>query len=158
MAGYMTSIKYAYDRFCKERFPVPSEVQLFSLQRRIGVIFPDDYRRFILEFNGGYFNDPVITPVGPGCPTECLDSLFGIGASHPYSELGDPGDIGLFDDNDPPKIVPIGRTAVGGLIILDTAPGDEKGSVFLKQAWGDFYYLTESIDEFFSLLREPTRR
>ena len=47
---------------------------------------------------------------------------------------------------------------MGGLIILDTAPGDGNGAIFLKQAWGDFYYLTEGIEDFFALLREPKRR
>jgi len=154
----MTTIQSAYDRFGKVRFSPPSEGELFALQRQIGVVLPPDYRQFILDFNGGYFSDPVITPVGLGCPTECLDSLFGIGASHPSAELGRPADIALFDENDPPKIIPIGNTAVGGLIILDTAPGDGNGSIFLKQAWGDFYYLTENLAEFFALLREPTRR
>ena len=153
----MTTIQSVCDRFCKERFPLPSEGQLFSLQRQIGVVLPPDYRDFILDFNGGCFTDPIITPVGPGCPTECLDSLFGIGASRPRIELGREADIALFDDNNPPKIIPIGLTAVGGLIILDTAPGDGNGCIFLKQAWGNFYYLTDSIEGFFALLREPAR-
>ena len=152
----MTTIQSAYDRFCKERFPVPSDAQLSALEQRIGVVLPADYRRFILQFNGGYFADPLITPVGQGCPTECLDSLFGIGASHPTAELGRERDIGLFDDNDPPIIVPIGSTAVGGLIILDTAPGEEQGSICLKQAFGDFFYLTDSIEGFFGLLRDSS--
>jgi hypothetical protein len=79
--------------------------------------------------------------------------MYGIGASHPSAELGNPVGIGLFDDNDPPIIVPIGSTPLGGLIILDTAPGDEKGSICLKQAWGDFYYLADNIEDLFALLR-----
>ncbi len=126
----MTVIQSAYDRFCRSRFPLPSEAQLAGLEQRLGIIFPSDYRRFILERNGGYFNDPLITPVGEGCPLECLDSLWGICASHPTAELGRHRDIALFDDNDPPKIVPIGNTAVGGLIILDTAPGEGGGRSF----------------------------
>jgi hypothetical protein len=47
---------------------------------------------------------------------------------------------------------------MGGLIILDTAPGYENGSIFLKQAWGAFYYLTENIEGFFALLEEVPRR
>jgi hypothetical protein len=62
----------------------------------------------------------------------------------------------LFDDNDPPKILPIGGTPMGGLIILDTAPGEGRGDIWLKQAFGDFYYLADGIEEFFGLLREPT--
>ena len=151
----MTTINYAYARFCVERFPLPSEAQLAELESRIGVRFPEDYREFILEFNGGYFKCPEITPVD-GCPLETLQILLGIGASHEEAELGLPEDIALFDDNDPPQIVPIGYTGMGGLIILDTAPGDGQGAVFLKKAFGDFYYLVECIEDFLGLLREPT--
>ena len=63
--SYMTTIQSAYDHFCEKRFPVRSEVQFLSLQQRIGLIFPSDYRRFILDFNGGYFDDPIITPGRP---------------------------------------------------------------------------------------------
>ncbi len=45
---------------------------------------------------------------------------------------------------------------MGGLIILDTAPGEGRGDIWLKQAFGDFYYLADGIEEFFGLLREPT--
>ena len=152
----MTTIEYAYRRFSTKRFPLPSEGQLDDLEQRIKVDFPADYRRFVLELNGGYFNEPEITPVGEGCPPALLTFLSGIGASHWESELGEPGSLVLFDDNDPPKILPIGDTPMGGLIILDTAPGEGRGEVWLKQAFGDFCYLADGIEEFFGLLREPT--
>ncbi len=152
----MTTIEYAYSRFGAERFPLPSEAQLSELESRIRIRFPEDYRQFVLNFNGGYFKCPEIAPVGEGCPLEGLDSLFGIGASHPTSELATPLDLALFDDNDPLKILPIGRTGMGGLIILDTAPGEGQGAIFLKQAWGEFYHLVDGIEAFFALLREPT--
>jgi hypothetical protein len=82
--------------------------------------------------------------------------MFGIGASHPEAELARPIDLTLFDDNDPLKIIPIGRTGMGGLIILDVAPGDGNGAIFLKQEWGDFHYLVDDLEAFFALLREPT--
>lgn len=152
----MNTTENAYRQFSTKRFPLPSEAQLAELEQQIGIVFPDEFRQFVLAYNGGYFKCPEITPVGEECPLEALDSLFGIGASHPTAELGRASDIGLFDDNDPPKIVPIGRTGMGGLIILDTAPGDGQGAIFLKQAWGTFHYLTDTLDEFFGLLREPT--
>ena len=62
--------------------------------------------------------------------------------------------MALFDNNDPPQIVPIGHTGMGGLIILATRPED-RGTIFLKQAFGGFYYLADGIEEFFGLLREP---
>jgi hypothetical protein len=68
--------------------------------------------------------------------------------------LGLPRRTLLFDDNDPPKILPIGLTGVGGLIILDVVPGNGQGNIFLKVAWGDFYYLCESIKDFWELLKD----
>ncbi len=152
----MTTIENAYSRFCRQRFPLPSESQLVELEARIKARFPDDYRQFILKFNGGYFNEPEITPMGAGCPSDSLNALYGIGALHDFAELGRTADIMLFDDNDPPKIVPIGDTGMGGLIILDTAPGDGQGAIFLKKAFGDFNYLVDGIEAFMALLREPT--
>jgi hypothetical protein len=151
----MTTINYAYRRFSTERFPLPAESNLESLERRIGVVFPDDYREFILQFNGGYFDHPEITPVGNKCPQETLESLFGIGASHHTAELATDATLALFDDNDPPKIVPIGDTGRGGLIILVTED-EGRGTVFLKQAFGGFHHLADGIEEFFGLLREPS--
>ncbi len=152
----MTIFEDVYRRFSRKRFPLPSEAQLAELEQRIGIRFPEDYRTFILEYNGGYFNEPDIIPVGEGCPQEALDVLYGIGASHESAELATARDLALFDDNDPPKIVPIGSTPMGGLIILDTAPGDGQGAIFFKKAWGDFYYLVDGIEDFLALLREST--
>jgi len=152
----MTAIDDAYRRFVRVRFPLPTENQLADAEQRVGVVFPDDYRRFILEFNGGYFRDPVITPMEEACPEDVLVCLSGIGASHECAELGEPSTLCLFDDNDPPKILPIGYTAMGGLIILDTAPGDGRGEIYYKQAFGDFYWIAENIEEFCALLQEPS--
>ena len=65
----MTTIKRAYDQFSTKRFSLPSEFRAFRTRRwQLGVRLPDDYRGFVLKFNGGYFNKPEITPVGEGCP------------------------------------------------------------------------------------------
>jgi hypothetical protein len=45
---------------------------------------------------------------------------------------------------------------LGALIILDTAPGEGRGDISLKPAWDTFYFLTEGIEAFMALLREPT--
>ncbi len=45
---------------------------------------------------------------------------------------------------------------MGGLMIVDTAPGEGKNAIFLKQVFGEFYYLTDGIEAFFARLREPT--
>ena len=102
----MTTIQNAYDRFSTQRFALPSASRLDELWSvRIRVLtFPEDYRRFLSQYNGGYFNEPEITPVNQGCPLVMLTCLYGIGASHPYAELAQPSDLVLFEGNDPPKI------------------------------------------------------
>ena len=152
----MNPIELAYARFNCERFPLPTETQVRALEQRIRVELPADYRKFVLEFNGGYFNDPEITPVEDERTQEAISFMSGIGASHDEAELGDPQMISLFDDNDPPKIMPIGGTPFGGLIILDTAPGEGRGNIYLKKARGDFYFLADDIEGFFARLRETT--
>jgi len=150
------TLEEAYRRFSTERFGIPSKEQIGELETRIGVVFPDDYRRFLLEYNGAYFNEPEITPVGEDCPQDALTCLHGMGASHWEAELASDFYLTLFDDNDPPIIVPIGHTGMAGLIILITE-AEGRGEIFLKQAFGDFYYLAEGIEEFFELLREPAK-
>ena len=151
----MTTIENAYNRFCTEQFPLPGEDQVSALERLIGVKFPEDYRRYVLDFNGGYFNEPEIAPVGENCPRCALDFMSGIGASHWESELGRSNALALFDDNDPPKIAPIGGTAMGSLIVLITEP-EGRGEIWLKEAFSRFYFLADGIAGFFDLLRTPT--
>jgi hypothetical protein len=91
-----------------------------------------------------------------GCPKVSLSMLSGIGASGSGAELGEPQDLALFDDNDPPKIMVIGDTPMGGLIILDTAPGEGRGTIFYKEPFGGFYHLANGIEDFFALLRKPS--
>jgi len=151
----MTTIASAYENFCENRFPLPREEQLDELERQIDASFPDDYRQFILQYNGGFFNEPRIAPPDNECPLDRLTYLKGIGASHPCAELGTEADILLFDDNDPLEILPIGTTLMGNLLILVMRP-DEKGSILLKVADSDDYHLlAEGIEEFFTLLQVP---
>lgn len=150
----MTTIDYAYNRFCIEHFPLPRESNIAHLEARIGVLLPEDFRRYVLEFNGGYFDDPDIVPPSVECPVEALTFISGIGASHIEAELGRPSDLSLFDNNNPPEILPVGTTPLGGLIILSLKP-ESCGEIWYKQAYGDFYYLADGIENFFDLLHTP---
>lgn len=55
VAGMNVTIEYAYRRFAVRRFPLPSEEQLVEVERQLGVRLPEEYREYILDFNGGYF-------------------------------------------------------------------------------------------------------
>ncbi len=153
----MNLIRYAYNRFSTERFPLPTEEQVCALERQLGIEFPPDYREFLLQFNGGYFDTPIIEPIADDCPEDALLFLCGIGASHREAELADDCYISLFEENDPLKILPIGVTDTGGLIIL-TVEEDGYGEILFKEAYGGFYYLAPGVEEFFELLREDENR
>jgi hypothetical protein len=152
----MTTIESAYEKFCQERFSLPTEEQVADLEERIGVSLPDDYREFLLAYNGGLFSEPDIVPPTEECPVDGLTFMRGIGATEPVAELARKRDLALFDDNDPPQVVPIGDTMMGNLILLITHP-DERGCIVLKKAFSDqSFFLAEGIEEFFGLLREPS--
>jgi SMI1 / KNR4 family (SUKH-1) len=151
----MNIIEQAYKFFIDERFALPSEKQVADLEVRLRIKLPEDYRRFLLDYNGGYFLSPDIIPENPSCPVDCLKNLGGIGASHPSAELGgNKYNPDLFDNNDPPAILPIGYTLMGNLIYLVTQP-EGCGVVGLKKAYSDEYFdLAQGIQEFFGLLRK----
>jgi hypothetical protein len=150
----MNRIGSPYRRFIEQQFlPLPTQEQITALEQRINVKFPDDYRQFLLEYNGGYFTEPQIRPTSEDCPQVALTYLSGIGALHPGAELENLPRIALFDDNEPPQVVPIGCTAMGSLVVLATRPED-RGTIFLKEAFGGWFFLAEGIEGFFELLRE----
>jgi hypothetical protein len=154
----MRPIENAYHQFCRKRFAAPSEAQVTDLERRINATFPDDYLRFLLTDKGGYFTEPQIVPSSQGCPTDRLSFMHGIGASHRTAELATASDLALFDDNDPPQVMPIGYTLMGGLILLNMPPGEGTGVIVYKKAFGDFYFLANDIEEFFGRLKRPRER
>lgn len=83
------TIEYAYQRFAIERFPLPTTAELESLERRMKVELPADFRQYLLDYNGGWFDENDIRSVEPDMPQAGLDVMFGLHSSHPYHELGD---------------------------------------------------------------------
>ncbi|MFO0967672.1 MAG: SMI1/KNR4 family protein [Gemmataceae bacterium] len=157
----MDSIKIAYDKFCEARFPLPSEQQVKSLERRLGIPLPPDFRKFLLEYNGGIFNEPeIVPPEGQNCPHDRLTYIEGLGGPKEFDDFGSPASLSLFEDNDPPQLAPIGHTMMGNLIWLVVDPdGDDRGAIGLKKAFADeHFFLADGIDGFFALLRDPTNR
>lgn len=151
------AIDFAYRQFTRRRFPLPSPEQLETLERRLKIRFAEDDREFILNYNGGYFADPAIARINEDYPDDALTYLSGIGASHEQAELGTYSSITIFDDNDPLLILPIGGTIMAGLIILITEE-EGRGEIWLKQAFGEFFYPAEGIAEFFELLYDYPER
>jgi hypothetical protein len=149
----MKAIDRAYRDFCRTLFPPPLAADVSALERQINVTFPQDFRDYLLNYNGGFFAEPEIVPPEDGTPREHLLEMRGIRASHPDAELG--GELYLWDDNDPPQIVPIGVTVSNYFIILVTAGGAEDYGNILLRTFGEWFFLAEDIWEFFALLRAP---
>lgn len=153
----MTHIEQIYRKVVKERFPLPTDQQVAALEAKIGVRFPPDYRRYLLDYNGGWFGDHSLD-VPAEVHNSSLDCLYGIGADHESAELGRPSDMSLFDDNDPPEVVIIGRTTFNYLIVLGVHE-ETYGQIFIKTYWSQFskteqewFWLADSIEDFFDLI------
>lgn len=150
----MNPIESIYQNYCTVRFPLPTLKQLLGVENRLGVLFPANYRDFLLKYNGGYFDRPSIVSDRMRGLSDSLDVLDGIGATVPSAELGSPSSMSLIEDNTPPYVVPIGYTVCGNLLLLVTG-GDEseRGSILLKLASTDEYLvLASSIGDFCRLL------
>lgn len=149
----MSGCAQAYSCWCVSRFAMPTEQDIWDLEERISARLPDHYRRFLLDWNGGIFNEPKIIGGQEDHPAESLKYLSGIHASVQYAELGNTRDLALFDDNDPPTILPIGATRTGSLLMITTVTGDvDDGMVFLRTIGQENFYLCDSMDELFLLL------
>lgn len=146
-------IEAVYRAFPVQRFPLPTAGQVADLEARLRIQLPAHYRDFVLRYNGGYFPEPypLIVPPQRECRLHGLRTLWGIGATYPFAELG--SDIDLFDDNDPPTILPIGNTTGGHLLYLITEDCEERGNVCLKLAFEwTVFGLAATMDDFFALL------
>lgn len=117
----MSVIEQAYSKWCQQRFPLPTERDISDLEQRITVRFPDHYRMYLLEWNGGIFSEPDIVAPAANYADDRLLWLNGIHASADYAELGSAFDLALFEDNSPPIVLPIGRTTANDLIMMSTA-------------------------------------
>jgi hypothetical protein len=78
--------------------------------------------------------------------------MLGIGAPHPYKELGSEWTLALWEDNDPPVVLPIGNTPMGFYIVLVLEEADDYGQVLLR-TFEEFYYLADNMRSFFELLK-----
>jgi hypothetical protein len=150
-----TSIGHAYSKWCKQRFPLPTEQDVFDLEHKLSARFPDQYRRYLLEWNGGMFSRPRIIGGDDDSSVGHLLAMSGIHAAIDFAELANPADLALFEDNSPPIILPIGTTTANNLIMISMAVGEvDDGTVFLRTMSDENIYLSKTIEAFFNLLRD----
>ncbi|GHC14089.1 SMI1/KNR4 family protein [Cerasicoccus arenae] len=103
-----------------------------SIEGRLGIRFPADYREFLYEMNGGYLeqeNDSFYDAVGhiDQLPVDVME-LYGVGAGERASELVDT--IKLYRNRIPDCMIPVGSDSFGNQICLVTTQEDF-GKIYL---------------------------
>ncbi len=147
-------IEFIYKSHVSTQFLIPSEKQVLELESRIGVKLPESLRRFILQHNGGFFKDLEFTiKIGNAQRAERLDFISGVNAQIPVAELGRHEDLEIFENNVPPRLLPIGYTAMGSMPLVSTQQ-DDSGTIYLKFAHDErIFFLAENIFEFLEACR-----
>lgn len=142
----------------RRRSTTISAIGLFERQRAI--VLPEDYKRFLIETNGGI---PVVSlfPVKGReySPFDNVQAFLGIGVPIPTSELAYAYD--LYAGGLPFGIVPIANQDEGNYVCLDLRGGKEKIVFWDKRHfWStgewreqDLYAVADSFDQFLTLLR-----
>ena len=150
-----TTIDAAYDRYCTERPPLPTEERISAIEDELGITFPGHYRDFLLNYNGGWFGGhPELYSEEYVIPKITLSNLFGVDTGDEYLKLNDWSRIHTWDDNDPIIILPIGKTPNGFYIVLVAKVTEEDyGQIYLR-TFDDIFFLDEDIEEFFELWRD----
>lgn len=137
----MNIIDAYHEEFLRSRFPLPTEGQVQELENNLGATLPDSYRKFLLTYNGAYF-DRISVKDNDNNEIDGLDVLYGINSTHPSAELGRDADV--FDDNDPVVLLPIGYGACGVLFCMYVDFEDGRGEVIAKKPFQDNYVFFEN--------------
>jgi cell wall assembly regulator SMI1 len=147
--------------------PMLSKADIARVEANLGRRFPDDYRRFLLEFNGGrpdVENSAFPFRTGGG---SVLHTLYGIKPALKANDL-ERTTLGEWDMEDyamPRTLIPIGYDVFGNTLCLGVA-GEELNKVYFRdmerlpekpptKPWAmmkGYFKLADSFAEFLSLL------
>jgi cell wall assembly regulator SMI1 len=140
----------------KPRSPLRRE-DITRVERQLGVIFPEDYRRFLLRYNGGRPKPDLFRIEAAGPEWDDIMNWF---------YCINPGDMyGLVENNDellrsrmPPELIAIGDDPLGNQICI-AVKGSKKGSVYFwdheneapdgeEPWWENVYLLADTFEKF----------
>lgn len=129
-------------------------------ERIVGICIPDEYKSFLLKYNGGIPSPRVFPVRGLQGDSHGLICLFlGVGHQVETSNLGwDSREIGDI----PCDLLPIGRSDGGDLICMSTADQDY-GAVYYWDIYNEqaangrenAYWIVNSFSEFLEVLQDP---
>ncbi|WP_437494839.1 SMI1/KNR4 family protein [Sorangium sp. So ce1014] len=114
-----------------------TDADISKFEQRIGAILPEQYRRFLLEFNGGIPTPGTVDVEGlPGASTD-VQVFFGIGSSIESSDLN--WNLTTLAERLEDELLPIAIDSGGNVFCL-VLQGDDRGAVVccdLQPVFGD---------------------
>ena len=144
----------------EKRGPKVTETAIGKIEARVGAPLPSDYRRFLLQSNGGVPTPDVIDVEGlPGSPTD-VQVFFGIGRSVESSCLD--WNLATLAGRLEAGLLPIACDSGGNVFCLSLRQ-PELGSVLycdLQAVFGDLkaspelFHVSSSFRSFMDKLRE----
>jgi hypothetical protein len=144
-------------------FATTSHEEIAQFENRRGVILPDEYKRFLLMYNGGRpkpnaFDVPEWPHENSG-----LQRFFGI---HPGKDYDLEHEWEGYADRVPGELMPIACDSFGNLICLGIK-GGRRGKIYFwdhedeldengrsRQDYGNVYLVANSLGEFLDKLKE----
>lgn len=134
------------------------EQRLLTLEKKIGVSLPNDYREFLIQFNGG---EPVPEGVWiiEDVDGSCVHEFFGL---HDDPKLLSLDCINNSEFGLPESLLPIAGDGLGDYVCLKVT-GDDFGAIFFvdheqhsyedRESFEGIIRLKESFSEFISSLQ-----
>ena len=140
-----------------------SEAIILAFEQQIGFSIPDDYRRFLLEYNGAGVDNNQVFFVKDLDQDVMLDKLFGI--TNPRARSLTPGYwLKEYGDEIPEKTLLFGCDP-GGRFLMYVTEGEQKGVYYWddthfypqsREEDGDTYFIADSFAEFYDSLMDYT--
>jgi hypothetical protein len=131
-------------------------------ERESGLKLPDAYRRFMLNYNGGYVYPRTFyhrMPIGGGAEALVAPLLSWKGVEENWR-----GDV--YGEGVPPLHIVVGETA-GSIVVLMSLAPETHGNIYSwlhsNQPWGSsqnttVYFLADSFEQFLSSLHDDEEK
>lgn len=139
-----------------------SKEQIEVVEKRMGIRLPDDYKEFLMQFNGGQPEPATFDFTGvDGCENDSVVNNFL--SIHDGKEDNFEIDYFFYTKNKriPDNVAPIARDPAGNLICICLS-GSNRGKIYFwdhelefeKPGPSNLAYIAKSFSEFFSMLHD----
>ena len=144
-----------------EPYQPATEYDVSSLENKLGISLPSDYRQFLFSYNGGGRPDPCLFPIAGNTADDhgIVEWLYVINVEDQF-DLVDV--IEVYEERLPPELLPIAEDPGGNLICLSVS-GPNRGKVYFwdhegegksgeASTYSNVYYVADSFQAFIDSL------